>query len=106
MQESKKNKFAFVDPLTGDKYDMGKIPSALFKEADDWRIDVTSTTTKTHGVLFELARFIAMGKEGQKGVSEARHILQTVYNKLESFTIIEHEERGGLLIVFGCQKRA
>lgn len=97
MQEKEKLKnFAFVDAETGEQYVIADVAGELEQELDGtWKVKIDFTTNKTNAVFIELARYVATAKKGAPGVQDARQILRTVYDKLESITIGEHENGSG-----------
>lgn len=88
MQKGDKINFNFIDPETREQYIAENAEVTGFEQgADGWRMDVQYTTTKTNAVFFQLARYVATAKKDAAGIEDARRILRTVYDKLDSITI-------------------
>ena len=96
MKKEVKN-IGLVDPETGDTYTLENVTGELFEDGENWNVKFSATTTKTQFLLFELARLLATGNEGGQTATDARQILQTIYRKLEVFTVEVKEDGTGIL---------
>lgn len=102
MKQEEISKFGIVDPETGQEYALD-VTGELFQDGENWNVKFSATTTKTQFLLFELARFVATKDNPEnEAVKDGRRILQTVYKKLEFFTVEEKEDKTGIL----CQWKA